>query len=95
METQPQQYLPGGRDAAGTNTAGNTDGTGSTADTITGIVIAPSGGQTLTEYDFGEYLLATGNLTQWLESATTTTTAGPVASLTDQVLESVDNWLGR
>jgi hypothetical protein len=67
VETQPQQYLPGGKD-----TPGSLGGQGSTADTISQIVLGA--GQNGTEYDFGEYLLAPGILSKRIALASTPTT---------------------
>ena len=53
VETQPQQYLSGGKD-----TAGSLGGQASTDNTISQIVLPA--GQNGTEYDFGEWLLAPG-----------------------------------
>ena len=72
METQPQQYLSGGKD-----TAGSLGGQGSTDNTISAIVL-PSG-QNGSEYDFGEYLLAPGILSKRLALASTPTATVLVA----------------
>ena len=73
VETQPQQYLSGGKD-----TAGNLGGQASTNDVISQIVLAA--GQKGTEYNFGEYLLAPGYLSKRLALASTPTTASAVAA---------------
>ncbi len=62
VETQPTQYLGGGKD-----TAGSLGGQGSTNNTISQIAVAA--GQKGTEYDFGEWLLAPGSLSKRLTLA--------------------------
>ncbi len=70
VETQPIQYLSGGKD-----TAGSLGGQGSTSDSISQIKLAA--GQKGTEYDFGEYLLTQAYLSKRLALASTPTTAAP------------------
>ena len=74
VETQPPQYLSGGKD-----TPGNLGGKGSTSDTISQIVLGT--GQKGSEYDFGEYLLAPGYLSKRLALASTPTTQSAVAQM--------------
>ena len=71
VESQPPQYLTGGKD-----TAGNLGGQGSTNDTISQIVLGT--GQKGAEYDFGKYLLAPGYLSKRLALASTPTTSTAV-----------------
>ena len=71
VETQPQQYL-NVKDAQ----AGSFGGDVSIANTISGISLPA--GQQGTEYDFGEYLLAQGYLSNQLELASTPTASDPV-----------------
>ena len=84
METQPQQYLSGGKDTAGTlaggtGAAGNLFGTGSTGNVISTIELGA--GQHGTEYDFGEYLMAASYLANELELVSTPTAADPVQAI--------------
>jgi hypothetical protein len=72
VETQPVEYLTGGKD-----TAGSLGGQGSTNDTISQIVV--SAGQHGTEYDFGEYLMSLAYLSKRLALASTPTTQTAVA----------------
>ena len=73
VETQPSQYLTGGKDTPGTPFGG----TGSTSDTISQVVVTPAGKGT--EYNFGEYLLAPGMLSKRIALASTPTTQSLLA----------------
>ena len=74
VETQPSQYISGGKDMPGTltggpNVSGHLYGAGSTSNSISGIELGA--GQAGTEYDFGEYLMTRGSLTSLLQLAST------------------------
>ena len=98
VETQPSQYLPGGKD-----TAGNLGGQGSTNNAISQLVLPA--GSTGTEYNFGEWLLAPGGLSKrvTLSSAASKSAAAIVASstaqqsvnssATDAILAKTSRWI--